>query len=1072
MRSLSLSLLALLVACEPGSGGKTEAGVDADRDGYTDTEGDCADANGRVNPGEEETPYDGVDNDCDPATPDDDLDGDGAVGADDCDDTDATVGPDAAEVPYDGIDNDCDSATNDDDVDGDGFAAAEDCDDTDAAYNPDAPEVCDGLDQDCDGAIDEDAGETTYADADGDGFGDPTTGVTACDAPADRVADGTDCDDSTALSFPDNPEVCDEVDNNCDGVVDEGVTTLWYIDTDGDGYGEPSATEAACDVPTGYAPTGDDCNDGDDTVSPGSDELCNTTDDDCDGVTDEDDAADAPTWYADVDGDGYGDEDDAAVACLPPDGYVADDRDCDDANAALNPESVWYIDYDRDGYGSTRFTLTQCEQPANYYATAEDCDDADAAIRPDATEVCNGDDDDCDTLVDDDDDSLDASTTSTWYADTDGDGFGDAATGVATCDADGNVPDDADCDDTDAAVNPDAVEGWFDGVDSDCDGALEPDACVDDPPAGTVAIDSTCTWAPTVGSFNPVEEWAVTSFASYTGHKHVIMTPVVGQLTDDDGDGDLDTDDTPDVAFVTHNRTSGSTAGVLRVAAGDDGAAELTIYGKSYGGTTYYPYRYSNLAIGDIDSDGTPDIVALVTSTTSTTAGSCYAGAYDLDGALKWVDTTNSLGCRSHAPALADLEGDGDVEVIFGRVILNGATGAEQAEGAGGRGYYSTYSNSGYMSFAADMDGDGQQEVIAGSSIYSATGATVCSTGDADGYPGVADLDGDGDGELVVVAGGTVRVYDHACTELYAWSVYGGGYGGPPTIADYDGDGTPEIGLPGDDYYSVYEYTGTRRWSKAITDASSSSTGSSVFDFDGDGQAEVVYADETRLWVLDGATGAALLTESGHTSGTVNEYPVIADLDGDGNAEIIVPNDNTTYGISVYGDADDNWVSARQVWNQHAYSITNVNDDLSIPATPESNWPDYNSFRQGAPGSFNPTDAPNVYALAYSACQDACGDTVTVYVQVANDGLVRAASTVPVRLYGEDAAGARTLLDSTTLGSTLDSGERSPPIVFAYAPAEVVGYAQLVVVVDGDLAMNECDEADNEAMVDIAGVCE
>ncbi|MDP2305459.1 MAG: MopE-related protein [Pseudomonadota bacterium] len=1072
MRPITLTLLALLVACEAEKDPSIEPGADADRDGYTsDADGgdDCDDEDGRVNPDEEEIAYDGVDNDCDEATRDDDIDGDGALSADDCDDSDASVGPSAEEIPYDGVDNDCDATTTDDDVDGDGFLSDADCDDTDATVNPDAAEVCDRADQDCDGLIDEGAGETWYADADGDGFGDGTTGAVACEAPLGMVLDGTDCDDTTALAFPGNAEACDELDNNCDSTVDEGVTTTWYIDSDGDGFGEDSATQAACDLPTGYSATADDCDDVDPNVSPASEEICNTIDDDCDGTADEGDAADATTWYADLDGDGYGDPGADVQACLAPDGYVADDQDCDDADAARNPDTVWYIDYDRDGYGSDTFTLAQCEQPANYYAAADDCDDGDDAIHPGAIEVCNGADDDCDALVDDADDSLDGSTTSTWYADTDGDGYGDAAMVTEACDASGSVADATDCDDTDGGANPGAEEGWFDAVDSDCDGALDPDACVDDPPPGTVAIDGTCTWAPTVGTFTPVDEWSVSSFATYASHKHVIMTPVVGQLTDDDGDGDLDADDTPDIAFVAYNRTTASSLGVLRVISGEDGAPKLDIYNATYASVTYYPYRYTNIAIGDIDNDGAPDIVATVVNSAAT---ACYPGAYELDGTLKWVDTTNSVGCRSHAPALADLEGDGDVEVIFGRSILNGADGSEQAEGAGGRGYYSAYSNSGFMSFAADMDGDGQQEVIAGSSIYSATGATVCATGDADGYPGVADLDGDGDGELVVVAGGTVRVYDHACTELASWTVYGGGYGGPPTIADYDGDGTPEIGLPGNTYYSVYEASGTRLWARAIDDASSHSTGSAVFDFDGDGQAEVVYADQSRLWVFDGATGTVLLEQTGHASGTVNEYPVIADVDGDGNAEIIVPNDNTAYGIAVYGDADDNWVSARQVWNQHAYNITNVNDDLSIPSSPESNWPDYNSFRQGAPGSFNATDAPNVFPVAYTACQASCGDTVTIYVQVANDGLVRAASSVTLLIYGESSTGARTLLESTTLGSTLDSGDLSAPYVFAYDAAEVTPYTRLVAVVDEDAGANECDEADNEAEVDIGGVCE
>ncbi|MBM4392924.1 MAG: hypothetical protein FJ090_17500 [Deltaproteobacteria bacterium] len=1023
----------------------------------------------------------------DTGSPDADADG-YTVAEGDCDDGDASLSPAAPET-CDRRDNDCDGEVDEGvlltfhaDTDADGFGDpaassvacdaspgwvedATDCDDTLDTVFPGAPETCNEVDDDCDGDIDEDAALVVYADADGDGYGVGEARST-CAIEAGYSETGNDCDDSDPGSFPGGEEQCDERDNDCDGLVDEDVTTLYYIDVDGDGYGG-DATETACTTPFGYADVDGDCDDLDETIAPGAAEYCDGIDQDCDGTIDEDDASDALAWYADADGDGYGDPGTETWACEAPSGHVSDDSDCDDGDASISPDTTWYIDYDGDGYGSIDFSLTQCVQPAGYLADTSDCDDTEAAVNPASAEVCNDVDDDCDGLVDDDDPGVDLTTASTWYTDADGDGWGDAANASISCDATGSdVSDATDCDDSDASIHPGAAEEWFDGVDSDCDGFEDPDACVDDPPAGTVAIDGTCTWAPVVGSMNPVEEWAVTSFATETGHQHVIMTPVVGQLTDDDGDGELDDDDTPDIAFVAHNRSTSSSAGVLRVLSGAGGAEELVVYGATYGGNTYYPYRYTNLALGDIDADGQPEIVA-----TLYRSSDCYLGAYELDGTIAWVNTTDH-GCRSHAPALADLEGDGDVEVIFGRHIINGADGSEQAEGNDARGYYSSYGNGGYMSFATDLDGDGQQEVIAGSSVYDATGAELCDTGTTDGYPGVADLDGDGLGELVVVAGGTIRVFEDDCTQIDSWSVYGGGYGGPPTIADFDGDGVPEVGLPGDDYYSVYEVDGTRLWAKAIDDSSSHSTGSAVFDFDGDGAAEVVYADESALWVFDGATGTVLFEDTTHASTTVNEYPVIADVDGDGNAEIVLGHNYGASGVTVIGDADDNWVSARTVWNQHAYNIVNIDDDLTIPTTPDANWPDYNSFRQGAPGSFNPTDAPNVYPVVYAACQESCGDDVTLYVQVANDGLVRASSTTGMALYGEDSGGARTELASTTLGSNLDAGDLRAPWVVSLAASELVGWARVVVMVDVAEEANECDEADNEAEVDVSAVCE
>ena len=462
----------------------------------------------------------------------------------------------------------------------------------------------------------------------------------------------------------------------------------------------------------------------------------------------------------------------------------------------------------------------------------------------------------------------------------------------------------------------------------------------------------------------------------------------------------------------------------------------------------------------------------------ATNGSTCYLACLEYDGTMRWIDTANGHGLRGHFPSVSDLDGDGTPEIVLGAYIYN-IDGSVRGVGSYGSGYYSGYGNSGYTSFGMDMDGDGQLEVVVGDALYDADGNTVCNTGYPDGQPGAADLDLDGEGEFVTVSGGSVYVFDTNCDYLASWSIYGGGNGGPPTIADYDGDGVPEIGLPGDDYYTVYETDGTILWSNAVQDHSSNSTGSSVFDFDGDGQAEVVYADETRLWIYDGATGTVLLEYDDHHSGTVNEYPIIADVDADGRAEIVVGNDggtgdDTYKGLRVIGDAEDNWVTVRQVWNQHAYHISNVNDDLTIPTPSEPNWPQFNTFRQAGIGSIPATSAPDLWPEIVDVCQPDCGLDATVVVQVVNGGALMAAAGVGVSLYAEDAQGVRTLLDWTTTAADLDAGMISDSLLLIATAADLAAATSVVVVVDDDGAgvgaLNECDE-DNEIDVDVSGIC-
>ena len=368
-------------------------------EGYVGAADDCDDGDATVFPGAAER-CDGVDQDCDgsidegathPWYRDGDGDGHGdptavvdacaapsgyVAAADDCDDHDATVSPSGTER-CDGVDDDCDGVVDEagatdaltwhTDRDGDGFgdpvatttacvapsgyvADAQDCDDDTPAVNPHAIETCDGRDEDCDGLVDEAgaSGETLwYLDEDGDGHGTVRTMTTGCAAPPGYVALADDCDDTNPAINPVELELCDGLDNDCDGVVDDGVRGTFYRDADGDGYGNASLPTVSCGAPAGYVADGTDCNDASASANPGASERCDGVDNDCDATVDEPDADGCATWYYDADGDGYGSSTSACL-CAPSGAYAADkDGDCYDANATASPAATGWFDEDR-----------------------------------------------------------------------------------------------------------------------------------------------------------------------------------------------------------------------------------------------------------------------------------------------------------------------------------------------------------------------------------------------------------------------------------------------------------------------------------------------------------------------------------------------------------------------------------------------------------------------------------------------------------------------------------------------------------------------------------------------------
>jgi len=463
--------------------------VDSDTDGYYSeagcgTEVDCADGETFLGwhsyPGADEL-CDGFDNDCDGTIDEEsidifyaDLDYDGYVDASSI--TQACPPPPGYLREY--------------------RALFGECNDNDPNIHPGVPELCDGIDNNCDGNIDENLTQSCGSDV-----GECQSGTQTCSAGSWGTCVG---------EIGPSPEVCDNLDNNCDGNIDEGLPLNdYYLDGDGDTYGDPNNTIQACAVPPGYVSDNTDCDDSNDQVNPGKAEVCDNLDNNCDGNIDENltqscgsDVGECQSGTQTCSAGSWG----TCVGEIGPSPEICDnlDNNCDGnidegltqscgsdvgecqsgtqtcsagswgscvGEIGPSPEICDNLDNNCDGNIDEGLTQSCGSDVGECQSGTQTCSAGSwgtcvGEIGP-SPEICDDLDNNCDGNIDE------GLPLNDYYLDGDGDTYGDPNNSIQYCGSapGGYVSDNTDCNDSNPNINPAACDIKRNGIDEDCDGS-------------------------------------------------------------------------------------------------------------------------------------------------------------------------------------------------------------------------------------------------------------------------------------------------------------------------------------------------------------------------------------------------------------------------------------------------------------------------------------------------------------------------------------------------------------------------------------------------------------------------